>query len=88
MSNNINKTQVISSLIWKLAERGGTQGISFIVSIILARLLSPEDYGIIALITIFIAIANVFVQSGFNTALIQKKNTDESDFSSVFYLSL
>ena len=69
-------------------ERGGTQGIQFIVQIVLARILLPNDYGIIALIAIFITLANVFVQSGFNTALIQKKDANETDFSSVFYLSL
>jgi teichuronic acid exporter len=69
-------------------ERVGIQGIQFIVQIVLARLLLPEDYGIIALVVIFTSIAGVFVQSGFNTALIQKKDTDEADFSSVFYLSL
>ena len=69
-------------------ERGGTQGIQFIVQIILARLLLPEDYGLIAIVTIFILLANVFVQSGFNTALIQKKDADDLDFSSVFYLSV
>jgi len=88
MENKHNKSAVITSLIWKLMERSGVQGVQFIVQIILARLLLPEDYGIIALIAIFITIANVFVQSGFNTALIQKKDTDETDFSSVFYLSL
>jgi teichuronic acid exporter len=82
------KTKVLSSLFWKLMERGGTQGIQFIVQIVLARLLLPEDYGIIALVVIFTSIAGVFVQSGFNTALIQKKNADEADFSSVFFLSL
>lgn len=82
------KSKVLSSLFWKLLERAGTQGIQFIVQIILARLLLPENYGTIALVTVFIAVANVFVQSGFNTALIQKKNADELDFSSVFYLSL
>jgi len=69
-------------------ERGGTQGVQFIVQIMLARLLLPKDYGLIALVMVFIALANVFVQSGFNTALIQKKEADEIDFSSVFYLSL
>jgi len=69
-------------------ERGGTQGIQFIVTIVLARILLPEEFGLIVLVTIFIGIAGVFVQSGFNTALIQKKNVDEVDFSSVFYLSL
>ncbi len=88
MNNEVNKSKILSSLFWKLMERGGTQGIQFIVQIVLARLLLPEDYGIIALITIFITISNVFVQSGFNTALIQKKDADETDFSSVFYLSL
>ncbi|WP_330111439.1 lipopolysaccharide biosynthesis protein [Cetobacterium somerae] len=87
MQNNL-KSKVLSSLIWKLLERGGTQGIQFTIQIVLARLLTPEDYGIIAIIMIFIALANVFIQSGFGTALIQKKNTDEEDFSSVFYLSL
>jgi len=82
------KSKIISSLFWKLMERGGTQGIQFIVQIVLARLLLPEDYGRIALVAIFISLANVFVQNGFNTALIQKKDADEVDFSSVFYISL
>jgi len=88
MGNDVNKYRVLSSLIWKLLERTGTQGIQFIVQIVLARLLLPEQYGIIAIVTVFISIARVFVQSGFNTALIQKKDADEVDFSSVFYLSL
>lgn len=88
MEDNNIKFKVIYNLFWKLMERGGVQGIQFIVQIVLARLLTPNDYGIISLITIFIAIANVFVQSGFNTALIQKKDVNEEDFSSVFYLSL
>lgn len=88
MNNKIDKSKVLVSLIWKLMERGGTQGIQFIVQIILARVLLPEDYGTVALLSIFITLANVFVQSGFSTALIQKKDSDEIDFSSVFYLSL
>lgn len=82
------KSKVLSSLIWKFLERGGTQGIQFIIQIVLARILLPSDYGIISLISVFIAIANVFVQSGFNTALIQKKKVDEKDLSSVFYLNI
>lgn len=88
MNDEVNKSKVLSSIFWKLMERGGTQGIQFIVQIVLARMLLPEEYGIIALIGIFITIANVFVQSGLNTALIQKKDANETDFSSVFYLSL
>ena len=88
MNNEVTKSKVLTSLLWKLMERGGTQGIQFIVTIVLARILLPEEFGLIVLVTIFIAIAGVFVQSGFNTALIQKKNVDDVDFSSVFYLSL
>ncbi|WP_066633786.1 lipopolysaccharide biosynthesis protein [Desulfolucanica intricata] len=88
MKNDITNIRVLSSLFWKLMERGGAHGIQFIVQIILARLLLPEDYGIIALVVIFTSFAGVFVQSGLNTALVQKKNADEADFSSVFYLSL
>lgn len=82
------KMKILSGMIWKLLERGGTQGVQFVVQIVLARLLLPEDYGLIAMTVIFITMANIFVQSGFNIALIQKKNTTEADFSSVFYLSL
>lgn len=86
--NQNTKSKVLNSIFWKLMERGGTQGIQFIVQIFLTWLLFPEEYGLIALVTIFITLANVFVQSGFNTALIQKKDADDVDFSSVFYLSL
>lgn len=82
------KSSVITSLIWKFLERIGTQGVQFIVAIVLARLLAPADFGLIALVTVFVAIANVFVQSGLNTALIQKKNADNLDFSTVFYTGL
>lgn len=88
MSNRISKTRIVSSLFWKLMERGGTQGVQFVVSIVLARLLSPDQYGTIAVVTVFIGLAQVFVQSGLNTSLIQKKDADNLDFSSVFYVSL
>lgn len=88
IQTNTSKNNVIKSLIWKFLERGGVQGIQFILQIILARILCPDDYGIIAILMAFIALANVFVQSGLNTALIQKKDADEDDFSSVFWLSI
>lgn len=78
---------VMSNFIWRFAERCGAQIVTFIVSIILARILSPEDYGKIALITVFTSILQVFVDSGLGTALIQKKNADDLDFSSVFYFN-
>lgn len=85
---NATKENVVKSLLWKFLERGSVQGIQFVLQIILARLLCPEDYGLLAIILAFIAIANIFVQSGLNTALIQKKDSDETDFSSVFWVSL
>lgn len=84
----VSKNKVISSLIWKFLERGGVQGVQFVLSIILARLVTPEDYGVIAILLVFIQIATVFIQNGFNTALIQKKDSDDLDFSSIFYLSV
>lgn len=86
--NKITKNKVVSSMIWKFLERCGFQFVQFFLSIILARLLTPSDYGVIALILVFTQISNVFISSGFGTALIQKKDSDELDFSSVFYLSL
>lgn len=83
-----SKKTILSSLFWKFFERVGTQLMQFVVSVVLARILSPDDFGVIALVTIFIAIATVFVQSGLNTALIQKKDVSSVDFSSVFYASL
>lgn len=87
MSQN-GKSGVIGSFIWKFSERVLAQGISFIISLVLARLLAPEDYGMIALVLVFINLANVFIYSGFATALIQNKNADSTDFSTNFYCSM
>lgn len=78
----------ITNFLWRFAERCGAQGVSFIVSLVLARLLSPDDYGTVALMTVFISILSVFIDSGFSAALIQKKDADELDFSSIFYFNL
>lgn len=88
MNNGNLKNQVFSGLIWKFAERILAQGVSFIVSVVLARILMPSDYGIVALILVFINIANVFVTSGFSTALVQNKDANSVDFSTNFYCSL
>lgn len=82
------KSKVLSSLVWRFMERGSAQGIQFIVMMVLARLLMPEDFGLIIIVAIFISLANILIQSGFNTALIQKKDATEDDFSSVFFLNL
>lgn len=87
METNTKKS-VFSSLFWKFAERIGAQGVNLIVSIVLARILVPEEYGIVALVTIFITISNVFIENGLPTALIQKKDADDLDFSSVFYCNI
>lgn len=78
---------LFSNLIWKFGERFLAQIVSFIVSIVLARMLMPEDYGVISLILVFITFADVFVTSGFSTSLIQKKDADDTDFSTIFYCS-
>ncbi len=87
-NNEVTKSNIIKSLAYKFIERCGYQGIAFIVQLILARLLDPTDYGVLSLLTIFITLSQVFVQSGLNTALIQRKDVTEKDYSSVFYLSL
>lgn len=79
---------VLPNFFWRLAERFGAQGVALVVSIILARLLVPEVYGTIALVTVFTQILNVFVDSGFGNALIQKKDADDLDFSTVFYFNV
>lgn len=82
-----DRNSVLLNFIWRFAERCGAQLVTFVVSIVLARILAPEDYGQIALITVFTTIMQVFVDSGLGLALIQKKDADELDFSSVFYFN-
>lgn len=88
MENNITKVRILTSFVWKILERAGNQGTQFVVTMVLARLLLPEDFGLVVMVTIFIMIASLLVESGFSEALIQKKDPDETDFSSVFYLNI
>lgn len=85
LSTNNLKRKTISGFIWKFGERILSQFISFAVSIILARLLMPKEYGVIAIAMIFIAISNVLASSGLGTSLVQKKDADNVDFSTMFY---
>ena len=80
----MNNSKIFSNFIWRFAERCGAQGVKLLVELVLARILLPEDYGLIALVTVFIQILNVFVDSGLGNALIQKKDADDLDFSRVF----
>lgn len=77
-----------SGFFWKFNEQIAGQLVSFVVSIVLARLLSPKDYGIVSLVNVFIVIASVFVTSGFSASLIQKKDATQLDFSTIFHISL
>lgn len=79
---------VIRSFIWSTIERFSVQGIQFVLSLIIARLVTPYDYGVVAMLTVFLSIAQIFVDSGFSNALIQKKNRTEVDYSTIFYLNL
>lgn len=87
MSNNIQQ-RAVSNVIWRFLERCGAQLVTLLVTIVLARLLDPSVYGEVAIVTVFITILQVFVDGGLGTALIQKKDADELDFSSVFYFNL
>lgn len=80
--------QIGRGLLWKLLERFGVSGTQFVLQIILARLLDPAHYGVLSIMIIFTTLANVFVQNGFNTALIQNKDVTEEDYSSVLWVSL
>lgn len=84
----VTTKKVAYSFIWQLLERFGAEIVTFVVSIILARILDPVVYGTVALVTVITTILNVFVDSGFCSSLIQKKNPDSLDFSTVFYFNL
>ena len=87
MSNDIKK-KTASGFAYRFAERAGAQGINFIIQILLARILIPEEYGIITLVTVFITICDVFVTYGFGNSLVVNKNSDSKDFSTCFYFGL
>lgn len=80
--------KVASGLVWAFAERIGAQTVSFVISILLARMLLPKEYGVVSLVMVFINLANVFISNGLGESLIQKQDADEVDFSSIFYCGL
>lgn len=87
MQSNL-KQKTIKGLFWKYAERVSAQLVSTIVAIILARILEPSHYGVIAIVNVFISICNVFVDTGLGESLVQKKDADDLDFSSIFYVNV
>ncbi len=88
MDNNSLKNKAITGAFWRMGADGFSKIVNFVISIILARLLLPEDYGIIALVSVFVVICDKIVVSGLATSLIQKKDADNKDFSTIFYFSL
>ncbi len=86
--HNNYKNRATSGLLWTFLERFGAQCVTLIVSIILARLLDPVVFGTVAIVTVLMEILNVFIDSGLGNALIQKKDADDIDFSSVFYFNI
>ena len=88
MSKLFNKKNVVINLVWKLLERFLSVFITIVTQIILARLLNPEDFGLVAIVSVFLAIVNVFVLGGPSSALIQRIDTDELDYSSMFWINL
>ena len=85
---NSDKKNISSNIMWRFMEKFSAKFVTFFVSIILARLLEPSAYGTVALITVFTTILEVFVDSGLGNALIQKKDADDLDFSSVFFFNI
>ncbi|RZF91317.1 lipopolysaccharide biosynthesis protein [Pseudoalteromonas sp. CO302Y] len=83
-----DKKKIKSGFIWSALDSLGTQAIALATSLVLANILGPAVFGLIAMLAIFIAVANVFINSGFNAALIRKTDRDESDFATTFYFSL
>ena len=83
-----SKGKVLTNFLWRFAERCGAQGVALVVSIVLARLIAPEHYGTLALVTVFTDIHQVLVDSGLGSALVQKKDADDLDFSSVFFFNI
>lgn len=87
MSSDLKK-KTVSGVLWSFAGQFSVQGIQFLVSVALARLLSPDDYGMVGMLAIFLAISQVFIDGGFSSALIQRKDCDDTTYSTVFYINV
>ena len=86
MANSENiKSKTISGFFWKLSQKVLCQVVSFGISVVLARILLPSDYGVVAICSMFLILTGIFIDGGLGTALIQKKNADDLDFCTVFY---
>lgn len=82
------KEKTVNGIAWSAVERFSTQGLMFVFNILIARILLPEDYGVVAMLNIFFAVAQTFIDSGFGSALIRKQDRTEDDFNTVFYFNI
>ena len=82
------KEKTVKGVVWSGIDRFSTQGVQFVFSIMIARLLLPSDYGVVAMLNIFISVSLAFIDSGFSTALVRKLDRTETDFSTVFYFNI
>ena len=87
MSDSL-KSKTVKGVMWSSIDRFTTQGISFVFSMLIARMLLPSDYGVIGMLAVFMAVANCFVDSGFGSALVRKNDRTETDFCTVFYFNI
>ena len=88
MENKSLKSKTTKGLLWSSIERFSNQGVQFLFSIVLARLLVPSDYGIVAMVAIFFMLAQCFIESGFGSALVRKQDRTEADFNTCFYFNI
>lgn len=82
------KHKAVNGVLWRIAEQGGKQAIYFVVSVVLARLIMPDQFGMVAMLTVFTAVAGVFIDSGFSTALIRKNDRTQADCSTVYWFNI
>ena len=87
MTENL-RDKTVKGVAWSFAERFSVQGVTFLLELIIARLVGPENYGLIAMLAIFMAVSQVFIDGGFSSALIQRQDRNEKDFSTVFYINV
>ena len=88
MSTSSLKNRALNGVFWSAIDRFSSQGISFLISIVIARLLTPHDYGLVAMVGIFISIAQAFIDSGLSSAIVRKKDRTTVDLSTAFYANI
>ena len=87
MAENL-KNQTVKGVWWSVLEKYSTQGVAFVITLVMANILSPDEYGLIGMLAIFMSLSQVFIDGGFANALNQKKARTETDFSTVFWINI